>query len=274
MLKIELDIFSGQPNPSWTLTSKEEAQLVDRLLADKSQMQPLNQSPSKLGYRGFIVNALSEDDGSWHNSKLPSAFRLGLSSLSQSVENWLIDTNLAHIDDVLKEHVRSEILTDGKPVSQIDGVTGVMGPGQSCPSNYISSDTDFSFWAWPWMWYNNCYNFASAYRSNDFAQPGNLGGKKFSSLTTSELVAAVKRDGYSDYCTSGSNVCIALVLWPGTDFHFYRLCANGHWCHKPGGTYPTNKDNSNNWIYWPSSCNRGNYTTFCGYFYSNGPRPV
>ena len=29
---------------------------------------------------------------------------------------------------------------------------------------------------------------------------------------------------------------VALVIWPGVDFHWYRKGLNGRWTHKPGGT--------------------------------------
>ena len=38
MLEIELDIFSGMPNPTWILPEKEEAALFERLAADPRQV--------------------------------------------------------------------------------------------------------------------------------------------------------------------------------------------------------------------------------------------
>jgi hypothetical protein len=61
-------------------------------------------------------------------------------------------------------------------------------------------------------------------------------------------------------------VIIALVIDPGTDYHWYRKDKNGKWTHKPGGTAATNLDNSGNPITDPETANRGGYTDFCGYF--------
>lgn len=61
---------------------------------------------------------------------------------------------------------------------------------------------------------------------------------------------------------------MALVIWPGYDFHWYRKHKEGFWGHKPGGTAAKNLDNSNQIIYNPEKCNRGGYTQFCGYFYA------
>ena len=58
-VSIELDVFSGRPNPAWAL-EKEEAKHLNDLL----QNLPVEQSPvpaDGLGYRGFIVTI---DDGS------------------------------------------------------------------------------------------------------------------------------------------------------------------------------------------------------------------
>ena len=40
MLEIEIDIFSGMPNPTFQLSSREEQELVDRILAAPAQMAP------------------------------------------------------------------------------------------------------------------------------------------------------------------------------------------------------------------------------------------
>ena len=52
--RIELDIFSGRPNPSWTITSLE-ADTLAALLADLSAA--VAPAEVALGYRGFLVGA-------------------------------------------------------------------------------------------------------------------------------------------------------------------------------------------------------------------------
>lgn len=56
---------------------------------------------------------------------------------------------------------------------------------------------------------------------------------------------------------------VALVIWPGVDYHWYRLDKDGKWSHKPGRTPATNLDNSGNLINDPRTADRGNYTEFC-----------
>ena len=62
----------------------------------------------------------------------------------------------------------------------------------------------------------------------------------------------------------------ALVVDPGTDYHYYRLNDEGYWTHKPGYKPSTAYDASGNLIHNPEKANRNygrlNYKNFCGYF--------
>ncbi len=53
-LRIELDVFSGRPNPSWVLTPAESEEIVMRLRRLASAAMPT--APAPLGYRGFILH--------------------------------------------------------------------------------------------------------------------------------------------------------------------------------------------------------------------------
>ena len=61
---------------------------------------------------------------------------------------------------------------------------------------------------------------------------------------------------------------MALVVWPGRDYHWYRCHQERYWGHKPGQTAARNTDNSNRVISNPETCDRGPYTNFCGWFIS------
>lgn len=56
-MEIELDIFSGRPNPVWTLPTSAEHQIIERI-----QDLPPAQAPNvqALGYRGFVVRIPSD----------------------------------------------------------------------------------------------------------------------------------------------------------------------------------------------------------------------
>lgn len=274
MLSVELDIFSGRPNPTWILSKGEERELIDRLVADPSLMLPPSAETGGLGYRGFIVTSLSEDNGLRYKSGLPTSFRLGgIYDKDKTASLWLLDTSEkpdTEVDDYLKGIVSGSILNPQEMDTQ--QTPSPEGTKQSCLSQWLTSDTNFTFWnSAPYILYNNCYNFASNYRSNTIAQPGRKGGKMITKLDCYNIVNLVRIDGYKDYCLGGTaqNISICLVIWPNIDFHFYRLCQNRHWCHKPGSTPARNTDNSGKLIYSVETCNRGPYTNVCGYFYAN-----
>jgi hypothetical protein len=54
-VRVELDVFSGRPNPAWDLSPDEEAELA-RLIAG---LPPSRRSLDEggLGYRGFVIRA-------------------------------------------------------------------------------------------------------------------------------------------------------------------------------------------------------------------------
>lgn len=118
---------------------------------------------------------------------------------------------------------------------------------------------------------NNCYNYGNNKRTDTFAQPGRDSGQMASTMSCSAVTTAAVNDGVAQMPVGGcsnSETQIALVVAPGTDYHWYRKDSNGYWSHKPGGTPATNLDNSGNVITNPETADRGMYTDFCGYFCS------
>jgi hypothetical protein len=53
-VKVELDIFSGRPNPTWDLTADESGELI-QLMKDLPEDQVRTGTDDGLGYRGFLV---------------------------------------------------------------------------------------------------------------------------------------------------------------------------------------------------------------------------
>jgi hypothetical protein len=94
-IQVILDIFSGNMNPSWTLTEEQLINL-ERMLTNLSSAEPF-QKPV-LGYRGFIIE---------NSGKVPSfpdeiivynhilAIRQGeevsFQSDDNNIEGWLLD---------------------------------------------------------------------------------------------------------------------------------------------------------------------------------------
>ncbi|MEA2600776.1 MAG: hypothetical protein QOF89_1768 [Acidobacteriota bacterium] len=275
MLSVTLDIFSARRNPSWILSAKEEQELIDRVMAHPSLIGPISAPTRGLGYRGYIVNTLK---GGTSRLQIPSRFRIGHLKDKDQSASWLLDTSEkpdTEVDDYLREFAERSILAPTTIPTQPTGAAPKsvnlrgLEKDSSCLDNYLTSDTDFSFWNDAYsMDHNNCYNFAANYRSDTFAQPGNYSGHPFGSFTCSSVGTACNWDGWVSSCQT-NNLSIALVIWPGNDFHFYRLCTNGHWCHKPGHTAARNYDDSGNYITDPRTANRGPYTSFCSFLNAN-----
>jgi hypothetical protein len=70
---------------------------------------------------------------------------------------------------------------------------------------------------------------------------------------------------FSGHLAPGHGWYVALVIWPGVDYHWYRQDKVGCWSHKPGSTPARNTDNSGKPITDPKICDRGPYKNFCTY---------
>ena len=82
---------------------------------------------------------------------------------------------------------------------------------------------------------------------------------------------AARRDGLTPVVSASNSpaqgLSVALVVWPGEDYHWYRLDSNGKWSHKPGSSPVRNRDDSNKLITDPETCDTGPYN-WCGYYHS------
>ena len=132
----------------------------------------------------------------------------------------------------------------------------------------------------------NCYyyvmNVVSSSTDKGKQQPGFKANSVFTSLTASNIIAAVKKDipYFSNVVSIRSSSAgekpgvkeykVVLVIAPGKDYHWYRQNPDGSWSHKRGHTEVTRVDASGNTIYNPQGCNRNygsiNYSTFAGYY--------
>lgn len=110
---VEADLFSGLPNPSWSLTAAEAAQLVERIdgLAPAAEMEP----PDQLGFRGFVfrlhaggreIASGKSYDG--HVRFQDSAGPRHLADPGGEFERWLLETGQGRIESQLYETLRNE----------------------------------------------------------------------------------------------------------------------------------------------------------------------
>jgi len=66
-------------------------------------------------------------------------------------------------------------------------------------------------------------------------------------------------------CSTGAYK-VALVIWLGQDYHWFRQDSSGFWSHKTGRRIVKNLDWSGNLIVDPCIANNGDYTHFIGYY--------
>lgn len=299
MLQITADVFSGRPNPTWTVTDEREARAILNELAQNPTLLT-NTPPAEagLGFRGVIVEPISdhlgEDYGLASSLYVPLnaggfgtkgaeiAERL-INLIPQASPSLQAAENAPALDEALQSFLTTQILVsrgasvaDGAAVAATAEATEAVAPHVMC--YYDTSPYNPGYWNndATIRTRNNCYNYASNKRTDTFAQPGRGCGHMYTAITCAEVTRAALCDGlHRRYdCFPDSEYpryLVALVIAPGpgfVDFHWYRKMREGFWAHKPGSTAVRNVDNNNQVIMDPATCARGPYTQFCGYFYT------
>jgi hypothetical protein len=314
MICIELDIFSGMYNPTWSLTAKEENDFIDRILADPSLTAPPTTAGS-LGYKGFIVYASENARTRLMSAGLPSYFYLNAKKSTEAQSSLLHSKEAGKEtkDDILQiaedaipsankaiqtlnkqwyeywaTHTDSEPASSPKKENKIAAepdlpeVFQENSAAENSPNCGVLYGVHYNdVFSWNTSYYlkhNNCYSFATfnrnLYRNCARAQPGHKSRfpARINLNDWTDVVNRSVRDGLWTTCPPGPHFLVALVLAPGQDYHWYRLCTNGIWCHKPGCGPATYLDASSRVITNPQTCNRNNpgginYSVFCGYMY-------
>ncbi|WP_418152650.1 hypothetical protein [Actinoalloteichus caeruleus] len=295
MLRITADVFSGRQNPVWTVGEERTARNTLRALSEGSELLT-EDAPARagVGFRGLLVESLSDEAapdlrlGSTtylpvgREAKGPRAAELAerLIGLLDRVDTSLDTEEGVSLPEPLRPFLTTQLTTATEEGSRSGA--SIQEGGQETSESFTAAATCYydvtpfnpGFWNddQNTRLHNNCYNYASNWRNNTFAQPGRGCGNQYTALTCAEVGRGALCDGmHRRYdCFPDSEWprhLVALVIWPNTDFHWYRLQSEGYWAHKPGSTAARNVDNSNRVINNPETCDRGPYTQFCGYFY-------
>lgn len=291
MLKVTIDMYSGKPNPEFSISDKAAEDVLKEIALNKGVTTEVNNfNQARLGYRG--INISLESDYLPQFFGLPESFSLanGYSMLeskgSEIVEKLLHHnlkpSNLLHHDSYFESGLNNWIIEQIKnipskkfPLSNKSLRFELEDATQPCPYEKVAFEPDF----WNTSEHirkNNCYNFASNRRTDTFAQPGRAAGQMYNNITCNEVTRGAIADGCHqvDSCFTEEEIprfLMALVIAPGpefSDYHWYRKCSDGNWAHKPGQTPARLTDNSNRIITDPSVADRGPYTEFCGYMLS------
>jgi hypothetical protein len=277
-LIVRMNIFSGFPDPVWELTGRQAEEWIERQssLRDVTMAKPPGVLRG-LGYRGFEVRSIEDGDASplhLHGGVLDSVdFGPNVVDGRRELERWLLHTAPKTIPgDLIEEAQRDlELRPEDFDLETFHNINAVTDEG--CPPNGggIAPPYNPGPWNTPSVQpRNNCYNYANDRITNTFAQPGRGTGAPISPPPTcANVTPAAQRDGLRSVPNVAASIpnrwYVALVIWPGRDYHWYRQDSGGCWSHKPGGTPARDYDQAGRKISDPATCARGNYTIFCGY---------
>jgi hypothetical protein len=277
-LRITIDIFSGRPNPVMDVTGREAHEILERVKPSE-RLRPGHMGAPEhiLGYRGLSI----EQVGATRRSGLPKIFRVAAGSIyGPKLSHAIADPNFERDFSSARGLAARFKGISGFPAilrREIDRLHDIRKhhkdyhhrwPGKErCRCAPLYEPT---WWndAGQKQIHNNCYNYATNYRTDTFAQPGRGNGAMYTSFTCASVRPAAVADdliaapGANNKCPEEGHL-VALVIWPSVDFHWYRKGRNGFWSHKPGGTPVRNVDNGNHLIRDPRTADRGGYTVFC-----------
>jgi hypothetical protein len=111
-VEVELDIFSGMPNPAWVLDDDQAARFQTLLSAASKASR--GELAGNLGYRGFIVTlkqgvtvqSVRVQNGTVHVFNGGTALRF--KDEDRQLEQWLLNAAKPHVDRELFETIRRE----------------------------------------------------------------------------------------------------------------------------------------------------------------------
>lgn|SRR5262245_52797106 len=299
MLRIEVDIMSGRPNPEWIVTDAGATQNVLGMVAEAPIVAAkIGAGYAGLGFREVRVSIISDD--AQRPRGVPREFSLAstasedlrrsgdlarqlVAEMTRYAKIRLVrheftpltrktrDGVLERLERYLAEPPRHHL---PKPPPSGNPLITTIKDDRCKKCEYEVSQFNPAFWNTPTVQpHNNCYNYARNWRTDTFAQPGRAHGAQTSTMSCGAVTTAAMADGLVKRCnclpsSEFPRRLMALVIDPGWDYHWYRHQRGGFWGHKPGQTAARNVDNSNVVIVNPETCDRGGYTDFCDYFYA------
>ncbi|QFZ20661.1 hypothetical protein [Saccharothrix syringae] len=113
MVEVELDVFSGKPNPTWSLSPADADAFAAKVAALPAASPTALANP--LGYRGFLVHVRGEErksevavqEGSVQSTAGGTTTYLG--DPGRALERWLLDTGRPSLPPELVEAVERSL---------------------------------------------------------------------------------------------------------------------------------------------------------------------
>ena len=297
MLKVEVDIFSGRPNPVWYVTDSDEAKGLIGLVSEASQaVAKPGTGLDGLGYREVVLSFIGDDEP--RPRRLPREVAVGtlaakdrqasidiaqrvLRGMLQHSNVRLLQHELTPLTGELLEYILEQIArlperlpNPPEPPPPSNPLRTTVKDVKCDKCEYEVSQYNPGFWNVPAVQpHNNCYNYARNWRTDTFAQPGRAHGAGTNVMQCPNVTTAAMADGLKKRCdclpvSEWPRRLMALVIAPNQDYHWYREQRGGFWGHKPGQTAARNTDNNGALVVNPETAARGPYTQFCGYFYA------
>lgn len=297
MLRVEVDVFSGRPNPVWIITDADEAkELLGVVAESREAVAKPGAGFAGLGYREVRLSLIGDDEprprgvarefavGSTAAKDAGASIELGRRVIEGMLRHRevrllqheitpLNESLLKFILEQLEGHIR-RVPKPPSPPPPSNPLRTTVHDAKCDKCEYEVSQYNPNFWnvanVRP---YNNCYNYARNWRTDTFAQPGRAHGAQTATMKCANVTAAAMADGLKKRCDclpigEWPRRLMALVVAPNYDYHWYREQRGGFWGHKPGSTAARNVDNNNVLLVNPETAARGPYTDFCGYFYA------
>lgn len=111
-MQVEADVFSGRPNPRWTLDAAGARELARRL--GELPAAPAAQAFEGLGYRGLVVTGLSVEcpEVRLHGGRARGECADGpraWADAGRALERWLLATGEGRMDPGTMELLRGEV---------------------------------------------------------------------------------------------------------------------------------------------------------------------
>ena len=295
-MRVTLNMFSGRPNPTWQLSRRQASELVERVKEEGARIA--SDEPQRLGFRGFTVDADLEDlvlqpTVAVHFVVPPPAAAPAVKArrrregraaaqvearqaAEMELTDWMLRTAPPTVADQVLEAANSAIrepqtAEEARVMTTVVAEKGTIPDLSGARCEPFLTPIQIAFWDNPPVRFrNNCYNYATNYASNTMAQPGRRSRHIYSAFECEKVSAAAKSDGYIGNCEGRVRV-VALGIWPGFDFHWWRLHPGGFWAHKIGTSPVFQQDNSGLVLgngSTPANCDRGPYMEFCGFFFA------
>lgn len=299
MLRIEIDMFSGRPNPVWIVTDADVTnEFLGAVAATKGTAAKSGAGFTGLGFREVKVDHIGDDEP--RRRGVAKQFALASTAVADLKSSGVLARRLieamplpsevqlvqheitpltSKLRDLILERLERFVAKPPrprrpKPPPPPNPLRTTVNDTKCEKCQYEVSQFNPAFWNNPAVQpHNNCYNYARNWRTDTFAQPGRAHGAQTGTMACSNVTTAAMADGLRKRCnclpqSEYPRRLMALVIDPGWDYHWYRHQRGGFWGHKPGGTAARNVDNSNVVITNPETCDRGGYTDFCDYFYA------